>query len=255
MLAIPILANAAPARGFVEVDNQFEGEVEVFVDGRFVGVVPGDRALRFDLAPGRHDLVARRPRGGVELLATAIHGHPGATVVVPVHTPTSRLRVTNAGALPLSVDLGPGDDVWIGPRSAVEVSVPAGTVYLLASAKDHDGLTRVHEERLWVEPGPRTERVLEYDPPPPTRLSLHNRDRDLLRAVVDGREVGWVAPGEQRSVHVDPGWTHIRFYDPRGRLVSAMDIRAERGKQTPVVVAGAPRAADTCSVPSRLSRR
>lgn len=244
-------ALAAPPPTLLEVDNDFEGEVEVIVDGRFQGTVAGNRTSRFDVGPGRHDVRVQRPRGGAQLVATAMHGRPGTATVVHVDTPTSRLRVTNDGTVPLSVDVGPGDDVWIAPRTAVELVVPAGTVRLMATARDHDGVRKAHDELVWVEPGPRTERVLSYTPPPPTRLVLENRDREPLRALVDGREVGWVSPGQELLVAVDPGWTQVRFYDPRGRLVTATDVKADRGKRTPVTVAfTSPRPASAGPVPA-----
>lgn len=234
-------ASARPSPALLEVDNDFEGEVEVFVDGHYEGTVAGDRALRMDVQPGRRDVRVQRPRGGAVLLSTALHFQRGVISGVEVHAPLTRLRVVNAGTMPLSVDLGPGDDVWIAPSSSAELRVVAGTVDLVASASDRDGMHRVHSERIWVEPGAPAEHVLRYTPPPPTRLALTNPSFEPLRALVDGREVGWVSPGASQLVLVDPGRTQVRFYDRRGRLVSAMDVRAERGEKTRVVaVAAAP---------------
>jgi hypothetical protein len=237
----------AGASGSLQIDNDFEGEVEVFVDGRYEATVGGGRQLHVDVRPGRHDVVARRPRGGAVLTQVPMLAQPGTLTVVRVEAPSSRLRIMNEGSVPLSVDLGPGDDVWIAPNVAVELRVTAGTVRLVASANDRDGLRRVHEELVWVEPGPRTDHVLRYTPPPPTRLVLHNRDREPVRAIVAGAEVGWVPGGGELVVPVEPGWSLVRFYDPRGRLVVATDVRAERGQRTAVVAGNvSPPRASSC---------
>jgi hypothetical protein len=237
LLALSGVALARPAPALLEVDNDFEGEVEVYVDGRYEGTVPGDRALRMDVPPGRRGVVVQRPRGGAVLLSTTLHFQHGVIAGLEVQTPHTSIRVRNVGSVPLSVDFGPGDDVWVAPNSAAEVRVPAGTLSLTASARDRDGLSRVRAETLWLEPGQRHEHVFDYTPPPPTRLSLWNPSPERLRALVEGQEVGWLAPGETRLVAVDPGRTEVRFYDRSGRLESVFTVRAERGERTQVVAA------------------
>ena len=231
-------ALARPAPALLEVDNDFEGEVEVYVDGRYEGTVPGDRSLRMDASPGRRDVVIQRP-GGAVLLSTRVHLQRNVIAGLKVKTPRTSIRIKNTGSAALSVDLGPGDDLWIAPTSSAEVRVDAGTLDLTASARDRDGLRKVRGETLWLEPGRTHVHVLDYNPPPPTRLSLKNPSRETLRALVDGREVGWLTPGETQLVHVDPGRTEVRFYDRAGRLESVFQVRAERGQRTTVVAATA----------------
>jgi len=237
LLALSGVALARPAPALLEVENDFEGEVEVYVDGRYEGTVPGDRALRMDVQPGRRGVVVQRPRGGAVLLSTTLHLQRGVIAGLEVETPRTSIRIRNTGSVPLSVDFGPGDDIWVAPSSSAEVRVPAGTLSLSASARDRDGLHRVRAESMWLEPGLRHEHVFDYTPPPPTRLSLWNPSPETLRALVDGQEVGWLAPGETRLVAVDPGKTEIRFYDRGGRLESVFTVRAERGERTKVAAA------------------
>ncbi len=240
LLALTGAAMARPSPALLEVDNDFEGEVEVYVDGRYEGTVPGDRTLRMDVQPGRRAVRIQRPRGGAVLKTTSLHFQHGVISGIVVETPLTRLQVLNTGTVPLSVDFGPGDDIWVAPSSSVELRVPAGTVHLTASAQDRDGLRRVRDETLWVEPGTRHQHAFDYTPPPPTRLSLWNPSGEPLRALVDGREVGWLSPGETQLVHVDPGRTEVRFYDRFGRLSSVLEVKAERGTQTRVAAAASP---------------
>jgi hypothetical protein len=90
----------------------------------------------------------------------------------------------------------------------------------------------VHVERLWAEPGLRTEHVLRYTPPPPTRLVLSNPFYEPLRVVVDGREIGWLSPGMTQL---------STLMNTRGKSVQSapMHSGAERGdaRRPPLVAA------------------
>ena len=233
MLAIAAPAMAGP-RAHLEVDNDFDGELELYVNGRFEGLVPGDERLRVPVKTGRRDIRLQRPGGGATLLAQSLHFSPNVISIVRVKAPMTTLQVRNTSVVPLQVDVGPGDGIWIAPSTAIELQVRAGTVGLEARARLPGGVEQVSARKLWAEPGQRSTHVLDYKPPI-TRLALKNRDHQRLRAVVGDVVVGWLDPGESQVVTVDPGRLTVRFYDRHGRLVSVMDARATRGEKTPVV--------------------
>jgi len=234
MAALTAPALASPS-AFLEIDNDFEGELELYVDGRYHGLVPGDERLRVDVKKGRRDVRLQRPGTHARVLDQTLHFSPGVTSVLEVRTPMTTLQVRNTSPVPLQVDLGPGDGVWIAPSTSVDFRVPAGTVSLEARVRSAGRVEQVRVRTLWAEPGLTTKHVLDYTPPAPTRITLKNRDHQPLRAVVDGVEVGWLDPGENQGVTVSPGMVTVRFYDAYGRLVSVTNARATKGDKTPVV--------------------
>ena len=132
LMALSTAALARPAPALLEVDNRFEGEVEVLVDGLYEGTVPGTRSLRMDVKPGRREVVVRRPNGGATLMRSTVHLSRDATARLRVVTPRTTVQLRNTGTVPLSIDLGPGDDLWLAPRTTTELRVDAGTLELTA---------------------------------------------------------------------------------------------------------------------------
>ena len=254
LMALSTAALARPAPALLEVDNRFEGEVEVLVDGLYEGTVPGTRSLRMDVKPGRREVVVRRPNGGATLLRSTVHLSRDATARLRVVTPRTTVQLRNTGTVPLSIDLGPGDDLWLAPRTTTELRVDAGTLELTASGWDRDGVRRMQVERLWLEPGRTHVHVLDPTPPPPTRLSLRNPTREPLRAWVNGQDVGWLLPGEHRVTSVAPGPAEVRFVDRRSRVVTELRVRAERGERTVVAAASGGGSSSRPSGPLRAYR-
>lgn len=240
-LLLASLAQAGHGDAFLEIDNDFEGALEIYVNGRYEGTAPGDRRTVVEVKPGHRDLMLRRPESGAVLLARDLHFAKGVTSVVTYTAPRMTLRVRNTSPVPLQVDVGPGDGVWVSPYSATDLRVTAGTVQLEARVREAGHIERVTTRTIWAEPGqPLQEAVLDYTPTSHTRLSLHNEQGIRLRAVVEGVEV-WLSPGERRSVAVAPGYATVRFYDTRGRLIDTDRVYASRGEKT-VVKGGAPAA-------------
>jgi hypothetical protein len=239
-LMLAAAAHAGSGSAWLEIDNDFEGELLVYVDGRYEGTARGRSSTPLDVKSGRRSVSLQRP-GGAELVARSLHFHKGITTVLPVASPVGTLRVSNPSEVPLQVDVGPGDGVWISPGTAVDLRVTAGTVSLEARVREAGRVERVTERTVWVEPGAqRTSVVLDYTPTSHTRLSLRNEQGTRLRAVIDDRTVAWLDPGERQSVAVAPGAVTVRFYDSRGRLVDTDVVHADRGRKTAVVASGGP---------------
>lgn len=159
-LCAPALAGHSDAT--VEIVNHFDGPAEVWLDGRLQGVVPGDGRLRVDSRPGHRSLVVRRPDTGFVLRSTHLHLSPRHRTLVTVDPPLSTLRLRNPSETALRVTAGP-HDLWLSPRTSVELTVRAGHVSLVATTPgDH----RVHDRRVWVEPGRSSLTVLDYEPLP-----------------------------------------------------------------------------------------
>jgi len=234
ILALSAPAQAGPRTAFLEVDNDFAGELELFVNGRYEGLVPGHRRVRFEVKNGRREVRLQRPATAARVVKTTLHFSPGVTSVLQVDAPMTTLQVRNKSPVPLQVDVGPGDGVWIAPTSMVELRVPSGDVTVEARVREAGRVERVRQHTLWAEPGVVNEHVLDYSPTAHTRVSVKNRDHQPLRVVVDGVEIGWLDPGASRVVAVAPGMVTVRFYDVYGRLVTTTDTRATRGDKTVV---------------------
>jgi len=229
----------------VEIANAFDGEVEVYLDGRFQGIVPGDGRLVVDHRAGPLDVRVVRPNTGFVLVATQVYLPRDARVLVPVEAPRSTVRVRNAGEVALRLDV---DDqhVWLSPRTMVELRVTSGLVDLRASIRDPRGEFLAMTRGLWVEPGQIETTVLTPDP---SVVRLYNTEHVAVRVLLDGVDAGILAPGASREMFVRPGTTRIVLVDLAGRVrysnvldvprggTAIVDLRANTRGPVPVHVA------------------
>jgi len=209
----------------VEIANSFDGEVEVVLDGRFQGIVPGDGRLIVEHRPGPLEVLVRRPNTGYVLVATQVYLPRDAKVLVPVVAPRSTVRVRNAGEVALRVDV---DDqhVWLSPRTMVELRVTSGLVDLRASIRDPRGEFLAMTRDLWVEPGRIETTVLTPDP---SVVRLYNTERVAVRVLLDGVDAGMVGPGGSREMFVRPGTTRIVLVDLAGNIRYSNVVDVPRG--------------------------
>lgn len=233
MAPFPLLSLCAAALAghdtTLEIDNRFDGEAEVWVDGRYEGLVPGDVRARFDVRPGRRTVEVRRPNSGYVLASTRLHFPNGGLVMLPIEAPDARLRVQNAGEVALRLQLD-DETVWIQPGTTLTLPVEAGHLHASASIKEPRGDFTTFERTLWLEPGELRTEVLRPDP---TVLTLVNHDHHTVRVHLDGEDAGLLAPGATRVVYVRPGSTRVTFLDltGRSRLVRVLDLpRGERAR-------------------------
>lgn len=228
------LASLALAHGpeaHVRVDNHFDGEVEVLVDGRFAAMVPGDGSVDLESRPGRHDVVVRRPGTGFVLAHSPLVLQPSALVILPVEAPPATLRVGNEGEIPLRLALG-GQNVFLVPHTVVEVSVTSGSLAVTATAHEPRGDFFAVNRTVWVEPGQVSSTVLRPDP---TVIVVDNDDMFEMRVLVDGKDAGLVEGGELRQIWVRPGPSVVTLVDPFGRVRSETRLVVARGQESRVV--------------------
>jgi len=133
------------------IDNNFDGRVEVHVNGRYYGTVQGDAELVFPLASGRRDVLIRRP-GGVVLLQRRLQVHRGTNHTVTVRPPQTTLFVANSGRTPLKVTAD-GAGAWVLPGMTADLRVTSGHVMVFAEVRDRTGSLVVDREKVWAEPG------------------------------------------------------------------------------------------------------
>ncbi|MCA9491131.1 MAG: hypothetical protein KC621_14475, partial [Myxococcales bacterium] len=174
--------NGGDAR--LRVDNHFDGEVEVLVDGRFVAMVPGDAAIDLQSRPGRHEVRVQRPGTGYVLARSQLVLTPAALVVMPVDAPRTRIRIDNQGEIPLRLTLE-GNNVWLVPRTTVELEVTSGNLDVKAMAHEPRGDFFAVERTVWVEPGQVASTVLRPDP---SMIVVDNDDIFDMRVLVDGKD-------------------------------------------------------------------
>ena len=138
---IPSVALAGNGDATLAIDNTFDGEVEVFVDGRFEGVARADRTTRYDVGPAPTRSSSPAPGPGFVLEAATVRLTPHDTTTLPVHAPAGTVRIDNQGEVALKLDLGkiralapaglrgggPGRGRAISPRSMPHPTTPAAT--------------------------------------------------------------------------------------------------------------------------------
>lgn len=234
MLAASLPAAHAHAEARLRVENHFDGEAEVLVDGRFAALVGGDASVELTARPGRHELTVRRPGTGYTLAATRVQLVPDALVVVPVDAPAGTLRFDHQGEVPLRVSVD-GQDVWIAPGTLVELRVTAGSVGYTAAIREPRGEFFALSRTVWVEPGQVAATTLRPDP---SVVVVDNHDLVGVRVLVDGRDAGLLAPGAERRVWVRPGPTVVTLIDLSGRVRTETRLVVERGHDAHVVLAG-----------------
>jgi hypothetical protein len=216
----------------LSIRNDFDGEVQVFVDQRFVGVVSGDQTGTFQVNPGSRDVLVTRPGTNFVLAQSRMQVYAGTTALLPVCAPTSMVDVKNQGEVMLRVQLG-ASSVWISPGQSAQVPVKAGNASLTASIRDPRGEWKAIDRTFWVEPGQPSCQTLRPDP---TVVVITNHDRFSVRALVDGHDEGLVGAGQSKRVWVRPGSTNVLLVDTQGRLRSNTTVVVGKGREGLVVL-------------------
>ena len=242
-------ALASHAHALLEIDNRFDGEAAVYVDGRFRGNVEGDARLKLDVGPGRHHLEVRRPGTGYLLTENTVSTLYNATVSVRVQPPQGTLRLVNNGQISLRLQAA-DHSVWVSPGTALTIPVPTGNVPITASIREPRGDFKTLERVLWVEPGVVETEILR---PNPGVIRVVNQDCTAVRVRLDGDDAGMLQPGETRTLYVRPGDSWVTFVEPGGTTRLTTRVEVIRGGEAQVVLRDMPGSGAT-SGPIRVSR-
>jgi len=214
------------------VRNDFDGDAQIFVDQRLVGVVGGDRSGSFQMPAGCHDVRVTRPGTNFVLAQTKLEMSGGTSYQLPIQAPTSNVKLENTGEVPLKVQIG-SSAVWVTPGAAIQVPVRTGNASLVASIRSPQGEWKAIERTFWVEPGQTACQQLHPDP---TVVVISNHERVRVRALVDGDDEGYVEPGTTKRIWVRPGSTNVLLLDPAGRVRSNTTVVVAKGKESRVVL-------------------
>ena len=220
-------------RAVLEIDNDFDGEALIYVDGQPYGMVDGRDETHLRVRPGSHRVEIRRPDTGFVLASQYVRIRPHSEVRVQVVPPPASLTVRNDGIVPLRV--GPGrHGSWLLPGDVTQITVPAGRVPLTATIADPRGDFLVFDRRVWVEPGARNVEVLRPTPP---RLALINHEHRPMRVMIDGVMTDIVLrPGQSRDVFLRPGPARVSFVDFRGRTFEVQELALRPGRDAHLAV-------------------
>lgn len=233
-LALTPTALAAPTE--LVVDNTFDGEAHVYVNGGYAATISGDSRTALRLRPGLTNLEIVRP-GGFVLLSTRLMLNKGLTTGVQVTAPMTDVRLVNPTTAPLRIDLGRHDDVWLAPGTAITLPVRAGSRELLTVVRERTGERVVERRDLWVEPGRSvTERLTWTAPPMPSQLILASHHRRDLRVLIAGRDRGALRPGSTLRLPVELGRLSVQLVEVGGSVIFADRIWVTHGADTRVTV-------------------
>lgn len=235
MTALFVLAPSSALAGTasLSIDNRFDGEGEIFIDGRFEGIVAGDQKVTLSLASGWHDISVKRPGTSYFLSTVRMDLKHGTATLLPVNAPAGQLRVTNSGEIGLNVVVDKGTSVWVDAGVTAIFPVTTGHVDVVASIKEPRGEWRADERDVWVEPG--SVGVLALSPDP-TVIVVTNRDAVPVRALLDGVDAGLVAAGSTERVWVRPGPTNIVLMDKSGAVRNTATLNIKRGDEAKIIV-------------------
>lgn len=221
----------------LSVKNTFDGEADVFVDGRFEGRVAGRQTLSVGVRAGSHEVRVSRPSTGFVLACTELRFFPGQAVLLPVDAPKVPMRVTNTGEVGLKLRADGAPSVWLPAGGTVALTVSAGDVDLHASIADPRGDWLAVDRVVWVEPGRPNGASIRGEA---NAVVVVNRDRFPVHALLDGADLGWIGAGETERVFVRPGPAELVLLDKSGRVRTATSVVTTRGNEATVVVSARP---------------
>jgi hypothetical protein len=230
----------------VEIANEFDGEVEVYLDGRFSAIVPGDARIVLETRPGPLDVRVQRPGTGFVLVSTRIYAARDARIFLPVEAPKGVVRLRNGSDFALRVDVD-GQEAWLSPRSQVDLRVTTGHVDLFATIPEARSEFGVTTRDLWVEPGRIETTVLAPDP---SVVRVFNRENIAVRVMLDGADAGLLQPGDTRLLLVHPGVTRVVLIDLRGNVRYSTVLDMDKGETAVVDLRNGPARG---AVPVRVS--
>jgi hypothetical protein len=229
-------ALAAPTE--LIINNSFDGQAHVYVDGRYEATVLGDQKLALRMRPGSHALEVVRP-GGFVLASTRLMLNRGLSTELRVVAPMTDVRLFNPTSAPLRVDLGRHDDVWLSPGTGLTLPVRSGRHELISVVRERAGERIVERRSLWVEPGrPSTERLAWVSAPQLSRIVIVNHHARDMRVLVAGRDHGALRPGASLRLPLQPGRFDVQLIEVGGSVVFADRVSLGLGADTHISVQG-----------------
>ena len=231
-LFVPSMALASGGPAALTIDNKFDGEAEVVVDGHLEGIARPNAQTTFSVRPGVSEVKVTRPGTHFVLADTRLLLGSHTSTTLPVLAPMGSVRVQNQGDVALKLEVG-ANSVWLQPGAVTLLPVKTGNVELDASIHDPRGDWRAIERPLWVEPGQVSTTTLKPDP---TVIVVANREAMPIRALLDGKDAGWIQPGDRQRMWVRPGNTNVVLLDRAGRVLSTTPVFVTRGDDAKVVV-------------------
>jgi hypothetical protein len=233
LVGMVLAAPAFAGDSTISLDNRFDGEVEIWLDGKFVRMLDGDSKINMVTRPGSHDLQITRPGTHFVLASQHLHLRNDTTTVVPILPPTGQLRINNTGDVRLKVAVEGTSPVWITPGTSALVPVTTGHVDVVASIHDPRGEWVAQERDVWVEPGQLGVTTMSPDP---TVIIIANHDRQPVRALLDGADAGWIPAGTTERMWVRPGPTQVVLLDGHGAVRSQARVVVSKGNEAKIVV-------------------
>ena len=232
--ALPAMAGMSAS---LIVHNDFDGKANCFVDGRLMGTLASGETEAFALAPGTHRVHVERP-GGFDLINTRVDLQRGRAVNLHVIAPLTKLTLRNQGAAPLRIDLDNGDGVWLDGGSAKTLSVPAGSLKLVASTRTRIGTVELERRTVWLEPGVATTTAFAMQHGVARDLVLTNHHHRAVRVLIEGRDRGRLDPGSTLRVEVMKDRAHVALVEIGGKTVYSGVMRLDRGMRNALVLHG-----------------
>jgi hypothetical protein len=219
---------------FVEVRDDAGTDVDLYVDGAWLGPVTSGTTGSFRASAGRHTLTVRARVDGAILSDQRLDLLPGRSTFLPIAPPRVALQLANHGPAPLYVTVaGDARGFWLTPGTRQRVDVAVGVVPITTSVYGPRGLVPVDRHDVIVPYGARglVQELGWAAGPPTTALTLTNHERTTVRVWIAGREVAVIPPGATRQVQVAAGRHPVVVTEDGGRVLwDAPATFAARGR-------------------------
>ena len=232
--ALPAMAGMSAS---LIVHNGFDGKASCFVDGQWMGTLTSGMTEAFALAPGTHRIKIERP-GGFDLINTRVEMKRGRAVNLHVIPPLTQLTLRNSGLAPLRIDLENGDGVWLDGGMSKTLSVPAGSLQMVASTRSRIGTVEVERRTVWVEPGVSTSTSFALRQQAARDLVLTNNHRRAVRVLIDGRDRGRLDAGATMRLDVAGARASVVLVEIGGITVYSGTVRIDAGMRNSLVLKG-----------------
>lgn len=213
------------------VRNDFDGTLDLWVDGRYVETISGNSTRNVMMRPGYRDVTLRRSQSGFVITRTQVALTPGRSQFLPVAAPMGRMSFQNASAVPMKVRVD-GQTMWIDPNQRVSMTVETGNVQVATILRDPRGEWEAMSQTVWLEPGQDGFQALRAES---GLVLVTNYERFAVRILIDGVDAGFVGPGDTRRVFVRFGSASFVLVDPAGRARETTSVYVTRGREERVV--------------------
>jgi len=205
-----LLSGTAAARshhGAISVSNPRSDDVEIFVDGRYVGEVDERESRRFRVSEGRHRVLVLDD--GRVVLETEVSTDHRYDARVEVPEAEGRLRLRNESGTTLRITVDGGSTLQLADGDSRTMTVDEGRHAIRATYTQLGDTRTLVKKRVRIDEGERE--TLTLRPATDARVRVTNTGTVDAELVIDGVSKGNLRALSSRELVVDVGAVHMEL--------------------------------------------